>query len=591
MRRRAPSRDGFKLFHDKHDPILLNQLKRFHEVMVANVQTMRRTASAGVDDRRSIEDECGYPKAEATLEPEKFRDMYRSNPIAARVVEVMPKESMQISPEVYEAERGQVVTPFELAKRKVAKDLRSEGCESYYEEETGNALDEYILSADLAAGIGQFGVVLFGIDDGLDLKVAAKGIKEEGTYPGDPALGEDGQPIKSNGQLTFHNARSERYRIVNNAAYESKDGELLEGEGDGPGRRLLYVRVFPEHLAKPAKYETNKRSPRYGQPTSYNISFNDPYQQSQYQGVTYSSQEVHWTRVLHVADDWHTFSPSKVFAVQRMRPVWNRLHALDLIYGADGESFWRNAIMKLFFETHPQLGGDVQVDEDEFRDWVEEMMNGLQQWGLLKGMSAKAIGPQVVDPTPHINAQIEAICIKIGVPKRVFMGSERGELASSQDDAAWNDRLKLRQNTYLSPRVVAPFYNRLIMLGVLPRPKRFLIWWPDIASQTDQEKAAVAVGRINALVASIPAIQAGLVMPFDVLTRFLPFSDQEANAILEASGLEDADEEEVEEELKDDADAEPDRRSQAAQDQSAAAGPDADAATQRSAPGAAPQAV
>ena len=41
--------------------------------------------------------------------------------------------------------------------------------------------------------------------------------------------------------------------------------------------------------------------------------------------------------------------------------------------------------------------------------------------------------------TPFIEVHLQAICIKIPCPKRVFMGSERGELASAQDDSQWND--------------------------------------------------------------------------------------------------------------------------------------------------------
>jgi hypothetical protein len=155
-----------------------------------------------------------------------------------------------------------------------------------------------------------------------------------------------------------------------------------------------------------------------------------------------------------------------------MRPVLNRLLDLRKIYAGSAEGYWRAGCMPTtVLETIPQLGGDVKVDMQALKDMMEDVQNGLQKWYALMGMSAKTLAPTVVDPTAQVNVQTEAICIKIGCPIRVFKGSERGELASSQDDAAWNDRLRERQNNYLTPRLIVPLIDRLIAMGVLPEPK------------------------------------------------------------------------------------------------------------------------
>jgi len=105
------------------------------------------------------------------------------------------------------------------------------------------------------------------------------------------------------------------------------------------------------------------------------------------------------------------------------------------------------------------------------------------------------MAPTVVDPTAQIAVQIEAICIKLGIPIRIFKGSERGELASSQDDAAWNDRLRLRQMYYITPRIVIPFIDRLIMLGVLSEPVGYSVTWDDLESTTKADKARIPSTR------------------------------------------------------------------------------------------------
>lgn len=253
-------------------------------------------------------------------------------------------------------------------------------------------------------------------------------------------------------------------------AEPGKDGKPQKRQ-----RKLLFLRCYDESLIQIVRYEWNIRSPRFGMPVMYRITLNDPRMAHSGVGLPLATVFVHWTRVLHAADN---LAASEFSAIPRAEPVLNRLLDLRKVYGADGEASWRNAFLKLFFETHPQLGGDVIVNKTAMRDDIENMMNGLQQWMLTTGMSAKAIPPALSDPTPHAAVQIEAICIQLGIPKRVFMGSERGELASSQDDSSWNDRLRARQNQYITPRIIAPFIDRLIQAGVLPAPENASL--PDV---------------------------------------------------------------------------------------------------------------
>jgi len=570
MARRTARKLAQRLFADGHDPILHNHLKRLSD-HVNNLSTMTREFfNQAKDPRRSINDECGYPATES-LSPRDYQQLYERNEIAARVVEILPKESWQVVPEVYEAERGQVTTPFEQDWDALGRGLRSVGGQSWYAEEKGSPVWEHLIRADILSGIGQYGAVLLGLDDGLDLKEAVAGVVEQGSSPVDSVVDDKGR-VAGYQPSANGSAKHQRYSLTTNA-------------DEVAGRKLLYLRAFPESLCRITRFESNPKSPRYGQPTAYHVTFNDPNQTYAAVGAPQGGREVHWTRVIHVADVNHTASCSEVFAIPRCRPVMNRLLDAEKVYGADGEAYWRNAIMKLFFETHPQLGGDVTVDSDEFSDFMEEMMNGLQQWGLLKGMSAKAIAPSVSDPSPHIASIIQAICVKGAYPQRVFMGSERGELASSQDDAAWNDRLRQRQNGYNSPRLVAPFVNRLIVVGVLRPPQSgFRVWWPDIASQTDQERANVSATKTQALVSYINGNGPALIEPFDYLTRWLGFTDEEAEAQLEATVgvseespgeglLEDEQEEQ-------DADAQPETTPQPPE-----AGPDADGAAAQAPPG------
>jgi hypothetical protein len=151
-------------------------------------------------------------------------------------------------------------------------------------------------------------------------------------------------------------------------------------------------------------------------------------------------------------------------------------------------------------ETHPQLGGDVIVDQASTASMMNNYRRRLQRWLVLQGMSAKTLPPAVVDPTPHVDKAIEAICIRMGCPIRVFKGSERGELASSQDDEDWNERRRARQETYLTPKLVCPFIDRLIQIGVLPEPEDgYHVEWPDVDALGKKDKAGIALQFTQAL--------------------------------------------------------------------------------------------
>jgi hypothetical protein len=572
------------------------QLRRLEEV-VGNAMMMRAELfQRFMDPRRNVMDECGYPKT-SQMTAEGYHDLYDRNPIAARVVELYPKESWQVTPLVYEDEDSETNTEFEDAWDNLGKSIRGGEDVSWFKDEEGSPVWEYLRRVDELSGIGTFGILLIGIDDGLPLEAPAEGVQPDGSPfmpppgnipnggmggmggmggvsgvgpPGSAArrngggngaggfysdmggpgglygaIGTDAmyfEPQYGAGGGTWDSAKRD------NGARGTKSGSGGVGSpngddnGDGPPvkrseRKLLFLRAFGENLVQVVRYETSIYSPRFGQPTMYQITFNDPRSPHAGIGLPLATVMVHWSRVVHVADVT-TPTASEVFAVPRMQQVLNRLLDLDKLYGGSAEMYWQGAFPGLSFETHPALGGDVEVSTSDLREMMESYRNGLQRYLSLIGMSAKSLAPQVVDPSSQIEVQIEAICIKLGCPVRVFKGSERGELASSQDDASWNDRLGNRQNTYVTPRIIVPFVDRLIALGILPEPGEengYHVQWPDLDSLTDKDKSAIALQETQALVAYVSGNVEQVVPPHDFLTRVLGWDDEEAEATLAAA--------------------------------------------------------
>jgi len=149
------------------------------------------------------------------------------------------------------------------------------------------------------------------------------------------------------------------------------------------------------------------------------------------------------------------------------------------------------------------------------------------------GGTWKTIAGTITDPKPHIDQRIAAICTYLGCPVRIFMGSERGELASTTDKEAWDERMSMRQYTHITPRIIVPFVNRLISLGVLPEPtKGFQVKWPDLSTLSLQSKATWAVTQVNAIIKYVSGAGDFLISPADFLVKVLGFSQKEAAEIL-----------------------------------------------------------
>lgn len=331
----------------------------------------------------------------------------------------------------------------------------------------------YLQRADILSGIGRFGVLLLGFGDGLDLREEVTGTDNE----------------------------------------------------------LIYLRPFEENLVDIAEVETDVKNPRFGLPKIYNIRFVDT---TTAHGAHETAQAVavHWTRIIHLADNRQN---SDVYGTPRMKPVFNRLLDLRKIAGGSGEMFWKGGFPGIALEANDP-DNEVVLDKDATREQMDSYMNGLNRYIALVGMTAKSLAPQVADPSDHVEVQMKLIAATLGVPWRIFIGSEAAQLASSQDMISWNSRINRRREEYISPFIIRPLINRLMDFGPLPLVEEYDIKWEDLNSPTDDEKASVAEKRTNALAKYVQGGIDAVVPPFHYLTIILGMDDEEANAILLEAG-------------------------------------------------------
>lgn len=463
--------------------MLLNEL--IENTIISRTALMKKM----FDPRRDIDAECGYPQY---ISIEEFKQMYDREGIGHRVVTIWPEETWVQDPMVYENEESDE-TEFELAFKAIEKRLN---------------LFHYMHRIDELSGIGEFGVMLLGLDDGKKLHEAVPGIIAQGKGAGSPAKTEAGKK-----------------------------------------RNLLFVRVFDQSAAKVLAVETNEQSPRYGQPTMYEVDFGNPslvVGERVDASTTTKKTKVHWTRIVHVADGRQS---SEIYGTPRQQCVWNRLMDLRKLLGGSAEMFWKGAFPGYSFETEPDVelsADDIKALREEFSSWS----NGLDRFLATTGVKANSLAPQVEDPSDHVIIQIKMLCATIRVPWRVFIGSEQAQLASDQDRKNFDSRVKVRREKYVTPCLVREVVDRLIMVGVLPVPVgdetnqmpeveglfsgyAYTVEWPEMQETTPKEKAEVAKVIIEVIARYIQSGANQILPEIVLLTRILDFDKAEADEILE----------------------------------------------------------
>lgn len=402
------------------------------EMMATESLTRANLLNKLLDTRRDIDDECGYPKVLTTAQ---YKFMYDREGVATRVVNLFPEESWSEDPEIIENEESDD-SDFEKAWKEVERERK---------------IFSYMMKIDRLSGIGRFGVLLLGMSDGKKLSEPVDGIDEKGEKTGTAAL------------------------------------------------ELLYLRVFDESLVRIKTTEKDASNPRFGQPTSYSITFEtiSTNRDNEGEAIQSTSQEqlVHWSRVVHIADNRES---SEIYGVPRMQTLYNRLYDIRKIAGGSGEMFWKGGFPGYSFEMDPQSRVMTPDEKTELTTTLASWMNGLQRYITTQGIKVNSLNPQVADPKAHIDVQLEIIAIALGVPKRIFMGSEQAKLASSKDTESWNKRIAKRQKKYVSPYIIRPIIDRLIAFGVLPEVKKYDIEWHDLDTPSDMDKAEVFNKRMEA---------------------------------------------------------------------------------------------
>lgn len=266
--------------------------------------------------------------------------------------------------------------------------------------------------------------------------------------------------------------------------------DFIKPVAKGSVKKLMYVKPLGESGAVISTWVTDPQDPRYGLPLTYDVTLLDP------NGTGTQQMKVHYSRVIHVIEGG---LESETEGSPRLEVVFNRLMDLEKLVGGSAEMFWRGARpgYTAKVDKEYQLG---DTEETALLDQISEYEHNLRRILLSSGIDMTPLAQQVSDPKNHVDVQLMMISAVTGIPKRILSGSERGELASSQDSIEWSSYIQNRREEFAEPQIIRPFVDRLIELGILPAATDgYTIEWADLFSISEKEKVDIGRERATAL--------------------------------------------------------------------------------------------
>jgi hypothetical protein len=304
-------------------------------------------------------------------------------------------------------------------------------------------------------------------------------------------------------------SRLGRYAVVLMIAPGDVSSELPRG------KRLTALRVFAEDDAKIASYDIDPNSPRFGMPTAYVLS------RSQITGNAGVSpvlgRTAHWSRVFHIAPD---ILDDEVFGRPALQRSWNRFDDLEKITGGGAEAYWLRANRGTQIDIDPEIELD-EPEEAALDEQVEKYKHNITRFLKTRGATINNLGSDVADFSNSADAVLTQVAGGEGIPKRILLGAEAGQLASSQDRSNWRDQVQDRREEQAEAQVLRPFIDHLIAFGYLPTPDSYEVRWPTVQFMDDMERADVA-GKLATASASMATSQGEpLITSSEIRDRYL----------------------------------------------------------------------
>jgi hypothetical protein len=268
-------------------------------------------------------------------------------------------------------------------------------------------------------------------------------------------------------------------------------------------KRIMYMQAYGEQSVKIEEYDRNPASPNFGRPLLYKVYPDgnnlDPQIPSQMRSnYPRESFLVHHSRVIHCA---RGTLEDNIWGQPLMAPVWDYLTDLRKVVGSSSESYWIMANRGLQADVDKEMSLNAD-DQAALQTEMDEFFHGFRRFIRTKGVKINELQNDVADPKSPFDVLVTLISGATGIPKRILLGSEAGQLASTQDKGNWAERVEENRALHVEPHIVKPLVRFFLNNRLLPPPAAdasLNILWPDAYRMSPLERGQTSAQTARTL--------------------------------------------------------------------------------------------
>lgn len=248
---------------------------------------------------------------------------------------------------------------------------------------------------------------------------------------------------------------------------------------------LLYLQPYAINTATISKLVGDPTNARYMLPELYQIQPGNELNSVNIRELP-PTFEIHADRVVHVLEGALT---NDVFGTPRGVKIYNLLEDLQKIVGGTAETFWLTANRGMQVDVDKEMDL-TKEDAADLSDEIDEYLNQLRRVIRTRGVKINSLGSDTPNPKNVFEMVMSLVSGSTGIPKRILIGSEAGQLASEQDRSNWAERIEERRSSFGTP-TITNLVMRLSSVGVLPpvTSEQIVVEWPDAFKLSPLERA------------------------------------------------------------------------------------------------------
>lgn len=272
------------------------------------------------------------------------------------------------------------------------------------------------------------------------------------------------------------------------------------------GAKPIFLKALAEDVAAIDTYVIDPLNKRFGLPEKYNITLKQNSKDS-------VQTLVHWSRVIHVAE--RTLD-DECEGQSILESIWNKLIDLEKISGGSAEIFWLNARAGIALEADADVDLGDEEDKKALTKEIEAYQHNLTRIMRTRGITIKPLTQDIKSPKDQFDICVSLIAGSVSIPKRILLGTEAGELASSQDENNWNNQVKDRRVNFCEIHILDRFVDYMMELGIikaLSNENSYSWEWPSLVSISEKDKAEIGNKKTASLVAYANSPEADMIIP------------------------------------------------------------------------------